>query len=183
MNNRSGSVATIKIPLIITNLTSSSSPHYIQNLSIRVILTKAAAHFFNGTSAEQPSLAALASLPSVEAVYQDEDEMSDSWIRGAGILHINLRKWADMLVIAPLSANTLAKTVNGICDGLLTNLIRAWDTSGLVDGKKKRIVVFPGMYPRYPFSFLWPFAYLVDSHERGHVPAAHYSKTSFHTGE
>jgi phosphopantothenoylcysteine decarboxylase len=72
--------------------------------------------------------------------------MTESWTRGAGILHINLRKWAHILVVAPLSANTLAKIVNGICDSLLTNVIRAWDTTGLVDGGvKKRILVAPAM--------------------------------------
>jgi phosphopantothenoylcysteine decarboxylase len=71
--------------------------------------------------------------------------MGESWTRGAGILHINLRKWAHILVIAPLSANTLAKIVNGMSDNLLTDTIRAWDTSGKLDGMKKRIVVFPAM--------------------------------------
>lgn len=138
---RSGSVATIKLPLIIKAL------QHHKNLSIRVVLTRSAAVFLNGKADEQPTIASLASLPLVEAVYQDEDERGESWTRGAGILHINLRKWADILVIAPLSANTLAKVVNGMCDNLLTDLIRAWDTTGLVDGKKKRIAVFPAMNP------------------------------------
>ena len=37
------------------------------------------------------------------------------------MLHIELRKWADMLVIAPLDANTMAKIVNGLCDNLLVS--------------------------------------------------------------
>ncbi|KAJ5674022.1 hypothetical protein N7462_009461 [Penicillium macrosclerotiorum] len=135
----SGSVATIKIPLIISAL------QHHKNLSIRVVLTSSASHFLNGDSPEQPTVASLASLPFVDGVYQDSDEQADSWTRGAGILHINLRKWAHILVIAPLSANTLAKIVHGISDNLLTNLIRAWDTSGLLDGAKKRILVFPAM--------------------------------------
>ncbi|PNY22171.1 Coenzyme A biosynthesis protein 3 [Tolypocladium capitatum] len=116
-----------------------------RNLSIRVILTKSAAYFLNSQTLEQPIVAALASYPTVDAVYQDHDEMAESWTRGSGILHINLRKWAHILVVAPLSASTLAKIVNGICDSLLTNVIRAWDTSGLVDGDKKRILVAPAM--------------------------------------
>jgi phosphopantothenoylcysteine decarboxylase len=43
------------------------------------------------------------------------------------ILHVDLRKWADVLVVAPLSANTLAKMSVGMCDNLLTCVFRAWD--------------------------------------------------------
>lgn len=139
INLRSGSVATIKLPNIISALSN------YQNLSIRVILTKSATHFLNGQSQEQPTVESLAALPHVDGIYQDKDELGESWTRGAGILHINLRKWAHILVIAPLSANTLAKIVNGMSDNLLTDTIRAWDTSGQLDGMKKRIVVFPAM--------------------------------------
>lgn len=44
-------------------------------------------------------------------------------------MHIELRRWADALVIAPLSANTLAKAAGGACDNLLTCVVRAWDFS------------------------------------------------------
>jgi len=38
---------------------------------------------------------------------------------------LQLQKWADLLVIAPLSANTMAKMANGICDNLLVcNLLQ-----------------------------------------------------------
>ena len=37
------------------------------------------------------------------------------------VLHIELRRWADIMVIAPLDANTLAKISNGICDNLLVS--------------------------------------------------------------
>ncbi len=43
------------------------------------------------------------------------------------MLHIDLRKWADLLVIAPLSANSLAKMAQGLCDNCLTSVVRAWD--------------------------------------------------------
>lgn len=33
--------------------------------------------------------------------------------------HVNLGLWADLLLIAPCSANTIAKLANGICDNLL----------------------------------------------------------------
>lgn len=65
-----------------------------------------------------------------------------------------------MLVIAPLSANTMAKITGGFSDNLLTSVVRAWDTTGEVEvsaqggmdtnaetgfGGKKRIVVAPAM--------------------------------------
>ncbi|KAF2366843.1 Flavoprotein [Trinorchestia longiramus] len=57
------------------------------------------------------------------------DEMEWRAWRGRGdpVLHIQLRRWADLLVIAPLSANTLAKLACGLCDNLLTCVARAWD--------------------------------------------------------
>lgn len=39
------------------------------------------------------------------------------------VLHIELRRWADLFVIAPLDANTLGKIASGICDNLLVSNI------------------------------------------------------------
>lgn len=44
---------------------------------------------------------------------------------GHGLTHINLVKWADVLVLAPATANTIGKLVNGIADNLLTTIILA----------------------------------------------------------
>lgn len=41
--------------------------------------------------------------------------------RSDPVLHIELRRWADLMVVAPLDANTLAKVANGICDNLLVS--------------------------------------------------------------
>ncbi|KAL2178031.1 flavoprotein [Thermothelomyces heterothallicus CBS 202.75] len=137
----SGSVATIKLPVIIKALAK-----YEGVLSIRIVLTESATHFLAGQSSEQPTVASLLELPNVEAVYRDHDEWGpQSWRRGASILHIELRRWADLLVVAPLSANTLAKVVNGMSDNLLTSVIRAWDTDSSIDMKKKLILVAPAM--------------------------------------
>lgn len=135
----SGSVATIKLPLIAQALSE------LDNVAIRIVLTKSASEFLQGQSHEQPPLGALRTIPGVEAIYHDEDEWAKPWIRGDSILHIELRRWAHLLVVAPLSANSLAKMANGLSDNLLLSVIRAWDTSGMIDGRRKRIFVAPAM--------------------------------------
>lgn len=59
----------------------------------------------------------------------DEEEWHQWQKKGDPVLHIELRKWADLLVVAPLSANTLAKLAQGLCDNCLTSVVRAWDWS------------------------------------------------------
>jgi phosphopantothenoylcysteine decarboxylase len=49
------------------------------------------------------------------------------WKKNDPILHIDLRDQFSAFVIAPCSANTMAKIANGICDNLLTSVARAWD--------------------------------------------------------
>ncbi|KAF2740872.1 phosphopantothenoylcysteine decarboxylase [Polyplosphaeria fusca] len=153
-----GSVATIKIPNIIKALSRHS------NLSIRLIFTSSATNFLAGQSSEQPSLADIEALPNVDGIYFDEDEWRDPWVRGNKILHIELRRWADIMLVAPLSADTLAKMTQGWSDNLLLSVIRAWDTMGALDPvrdlpslkvhepggtkspqRKKRILVAPSM--------------------------------------
>jgi len=137
----SGSVATIKI----VNIVQSLSHH--PNLSIILILTQSATNFLAGQSAEQPHLQSLCSIKNVDHILLDEDEWIHPWKRGGGVLHIELRRWADILVIAPLSANTMAKIVGGFSDNLLTSVVRAWDTTGEIEGagKRKRILAAPSM--------------------------------------
>lgn len=97
----SGSVATIKIPVIVQALAK-----YKGVLSIRIVLTESATHFLAGQSPEQPTVLSLLRLPNVDAVYRDQDEWGPQpWKRGANILHIELRRWADLMVVArmPLS--------------------------------------------------------------------------------
>lgn len=46
--------------------------------------------------------------------------------------HISLCDWSDIFVIAPATANTIAKIANGICDNLLTSLAAAYDKQFLI---------------------------------------------------
>lgn len=57
------------------------------------------------------------------------------------ILHrraYELVEWADLLVLAPITADNLAKMIHGIADTFLLEVLRSWDTS-------KRILLVPGM--------------------------------------
>ncbi len=51
---------------------------------------------------------------------------------GSGIDHIEYTRWADLMVIAPASANTLAKITHGIADNFLTTAVLATETPLLV---------------------------------------------------
>ncbi len=67
-----------------------------------------------------------------ETVILDEDEWPGQeegrrYARGDAVVHIELRRWADVLLLAPLDANTLAKLALGQCDNCLTCVWRAWD--------------------------------------------------------
>ncbi|XP_056621964.1 phosphopantothenoylcysteine decarboxylase isoform X2 [Triplophysa dalaica] len=96
-----GSVAALKAPLLV---------------DVRVVTTDHATHFYD-----------INEVP-VHA-YTDKDEWEMWKKRCDPVLHIELRRWADLFVIAPLDANTLGKISSGICDNLLTCVVRAWDTN------------------------------------------------------
>jgi phosphopantothenoylcysteine synthetase/decarboxylase len=102
--------------------------------TVKGILTDKGAYFASTALAENKDLLHIASSGEV---YSDSNEWSWKKI-GDTVLHIDLKDWADVLVIAPLSANTLTKMAVGICDNLLTSLYYAWP-------KDKNIVVAPAM--------------------------------------
>lgn len=104
----SGSVAAIKTKELYDLLNISHN--------VRVVATESAMHFIGTLNGMEEIM-----------IYQDEEEWKSWKSRGDQVLHIELRKWADIFVIAPLSANTLAKIANGLCDNLLTCIVRAWD--------------------------------------------------------
>lgn len=63
-------------------------------------------------------------------IYREEDEFprtpNGKYNSNNSIPHLDLTKWADVFLIAPLTANTLAKMANGITNNLLTCAFRAW---------------------------------------------------------
>jgi phosphopantothenoylcysteine decarboxylase len=111
-----GSVAAIKTPELFAELNRRGH-------AVRIVATRAATYFFD-SAAIQPRDGRR--NPTVISL--DEDEWpGDRYARGDAVLHIELRRWADVFVIAPLDANTLAKLSAGICDNCLTCVWRAWD--------------------------------------------------------
>ncbi len=79
---------------------------------VKVVMTDAATKFITPLTFQ-----AL----SQNRVYLDMFQL----IKEESIEHISLAQWADICVIAPLSANTLSKISQGICDNLLTTVVCA----------------------------------------------------------
>jgi len=75
---------------------------------VRVILTKSAVNFVTPLSCQ---------TLSTNEVYIDQ------FVLSKGIKHLALSEWADMLVIAPATANIIGKAVSGIGDDLLSTAI------------------------------------------------------------
>ncbi|CAK73735.1 unnamed protein product (macronuclear) [Paramecium tetraurelia] len=119
-----GSVASIKAEQLISDI-QKKFKEFNYSTKIRIITTHHAQKFMN---------------PQIHDIehFSDEDEFKTWKQRNDPVLHIELRKWADCLLIAPLSANTMAKIANGLCDNLLTNVARAWDY-------KKPMILAPAM--------------------------------------
>ncbi|KAG8907899.1 hypothetical protein FRB99_001759 [Tulasnella sp. 403] len=113
-----GSVASIKAPFIVAELLKYSS------VQVQVAATKSSLVFYS-----KEAVQSLSDKGHNVSVWTDEDEWS-TWNKiGDPILHIELRRWADVVLIAPCSANTLAKIAGGICDNVVTSLLRALDPS------------------------------------------------------
>jgi phosphopantothenoylcysteine decarboxylase len=115
-----GSVAAIRTPQLFEELTRAG--HHV-----KVVATQASLYFFD------PALLGSATAErNPEIVHLDEDEWpgrraGQRYLREDPVLHIELRRWAQLLLIAPLDANTLAKLVIGLADNCLTCVWRAWD--------------------------------------------------------
>lgn len=122
-----GSVAAIKLPKLIFALRSVGDVKVVATDAALKIISKIDGFQLVGSSLKKEvcTYAARCRLDPFEELYTDKREWF--WERiGDPVLHIDLKDWADILVIAPLTANTLAKMANGLCDNLLTCICRAW---------------------------------------------------------
>ena len=115
-----GSVAAIRTPEIYQLLKRAGH-------QVKVVATNASLYFFDPSQ-----FGGVHGKRDPNVVSLDEDEWPDRdkgkrWQRDDPVLHIELRRWADILLVAPLDANTLAKLANGLADNCLTCVWRAWD--------------------------------------------------------
>jgi phosphopantothenoylcysteine decarboxylase / phosphopantothenate---cysteine ligase len=92
-----GSIAAYKITLLVRLLVK-------QGAQVKVIMTSAAKDFVTPLS--------LSTLSKNDVL--SDIATNDSWAN-----HVALGRWADIMLIAPLSCNTLAKMATGLCDNLL----------------------------------------------------------------
>jgi phosphopantothenoylcysteine decarboxylase len=116
-----GSVAALRAPELYAQLRAAGH-------AVKVVATHASLSFFDPAALDPVA----PGRRNPEVVILDEDEWPGRdagrlWQRDEPVLHIELRRWADLLLVAPLDANTLAKFAAGLADNCLTCVWRAWD--------------------------------------------------------
>ena len=107
-----GGIAAVKAPELIRSL----SQH---GFKITPVLTRAAEKFVTPLS-----IAALAR----SRVYTDLFDLKDESEMG----HIELSRLADLILVAPATANVMAKMAHGISDDLASTILLATDTSVMI---------------------------------------------------
>ena len=98
-----GGIAAYKAPFILRLLVQGGA-------DVRVVMTEAATQF-----AAPATLEVLSRHP----VYTDLFARSDEF----PVLHVGLAHWADLVIVAPATANTMARIAHGLADDLLSALI------------------------------------------------------------
>ena len=111
-----GGIAAYKSPSIVSGLRKKGA-------NVKVIMTESATNFITELTMQTMSN----NVCHVEMFNQ---------LYNMDVEHISLAKWADLILVAPASANTIAKFANGICDNLLTTVLMA---------SRSKIVFAPAM--------------------------------------
>lgn len=109
----SGSIAAVKLPELVSALVQRGA-------RVRCVLTPSAAQLVSA-----PALACLSRAP----VALDGDQWTH---REPRPLHIELAEWAELVLVAPLSATSLARWVHGLGDSLLASVLLATEAPVLV---------------------------------------------------
>ena len=99
----SGGIAAYKTPLVARLLVTAGA-------EVRAVMTTAATRFVTATTLE---------VVTRGPVHTDLFERSDEF----PVLHVGLAEWAELVLIAPATANTIGKMANGIGDDLLSSVL------------------------------------------------------------
>ena len=101
-----GSIAAVKAPLLISRLIKAG-------VEVKCVITQSASKLVSPLS--------LSTL-SRHKCYQDKDQWDNSQTKP---LHIALAQWADLIIVAPMSASSLSKFASGNADGLVASILLA----------------------------------------------------------
>ncbi|WP_397537462.1 bifunctional phosphopantothenoylcysteine decarboxylase/phosphopantothenate--cysteine ligase CoaBC [Rummeliibacillus pycnus] len=101
----SGGIAVYKAVLLVSKLTQAGA-------HVKVMMTESATRFVTPLSFQ---------VMSKHDVYTDTFDEKDS----AVIAHIDLADWADLVIVAPATANIIGKLANGIADDMVTTTLLA----------------------------------------------------------
>ncbi len=101
-----GSIAAVKAPILVSRLIKAGA-------KVKCVITQSATNLVSPLS--------LSTL-SRNKCYQDKDQWADSQTKP---LHIALAEWAELIIVAPLSATSLSKFTSGSADGLLASILLA----------------------------------------------------------
>ena len=116
----SGGIAAYKAAELVRELQR-------QALEVHVVMTEAAAKFV------QPlTFAALSGHKVITSLWDESDSGYEASPEQSGIEHIGEAQWAEALVVAPATANILAKFAYGISDDFLTTMYLATTAPVLV---------------------------------------------------
>ncbi len=123
-----GSSAADKIPELVERITDAGH-------NVKLIPSVSAEKFFRDFGAER-----IEQKISHNDYYRDDDEWNFRYIEYGMPLrasHLALCDWADCVVVAPITCNTMGKVANGIADNLLTSVFVAWQY------QKKPVILCP----------------------------------------
>ena len=113
----SGSIAAYKAADLISRLKSYGA-------NVRVVMTSSSSQFITVTTLE--------SLSGNKVIYENNKSSISNFT------HLDIAKWADIIVIAPCTANLMNKIANGVGDDLLTTICLAYN---------KKLFIVPAMNP------------------------------------
>lgn len=118
----SGSISAYKVCNVISQLKQ-------KNINVKVIMSEAVQNFIGASTVEALS---------------GEKPITGMYTAGSVMDHIKLARWADLVLLAPATANSINKIASGIGDDLISTLFLAYDL-------KKPFLITPAMNTKMYF--------------------------------